>query len=77
MVNVRTHNIGIYALRRDMNKSSAMPQQHKCFNVTGNFMRILALVISQAFFLDNAFAQKLDSIKYSNGYLYLHEYGKG
>ena len=54
-----------------------MLQLHKQVNVTSNYMRLLALFILQAFFLANACAQKVDSIKYSNGYLYFHQYGKG
>jgi proline iminopeptidase len=39
-------------------------------------MRLVLLLALQLFTL-SAFAQKIDSIKYSNGYLYFHEYGSG
>lgn len=40
-------------------------------------MKIFLLFIWQAIFLSPGFGQKTDSIKYSNGYLFFHEYGTG
>src|SRR5205085_5371400 len=40
-------------------------------------MRNILLVILQLLIIRNAYGQKTDSIKYSNGYLYFHEYGIG
>ena len=42
-----------------------------------DFMKIFLQFIWQAFFLSATFAQKTDSIKHSNGYLFFHEYGTG
>jgi proline iminopeptidase len=40
-------------------------------------MRLLILFSLQLLVAIGAFAQKTDSIRYSNGYLFYHEYGKG
>jgi proline iminopeptidase len=40
-------------------------------------MRNILLNILQLLIFSDAFAQKTDSIRYSNGYLYFHEYGTG
>ena len=40
-------------------------------------MRIFILLIWQVFIVTAIFGQKTDSIKYSNGYLFFHEYGTG
>src|SRR6185369_10675219 len=38
--------------------------------------KCILLTLSIVLFI-NSFGQKLDSIKYANGYLYYHDYGKG
>jgi pimeloyl-ACP methyl ester carboxylesterase len=40
-------------------------------------MRLIFLFLLQLFLIAGAAGQKTDSIKYSNGYLYFHEYGAG
>src|SRR5436190_617782 len=40
-------------------------------------MKTKLLTLAYLFILTSSFGQKLDSIKYANGYLYYHDYGKG
>lgn len=40
-------------------------------------MKKIVLIVVSAFVLIHSFGQKLDSIKYANGYLYYHGYGNG
>ena len=40
-------------------------------------MKKSLLTLACLFILTSSFGQKLDSIKYANGYLYYHDYGKG
>ncbi|MEO7487288.1 MAG: alpha/beta hydrolase, partial [Ferruginibacter sp.] len=40
-------------------------------------MQKYLFIVVTAFVLTNCYAQQLDSIKYANGYIYYHDYGKG